>query len=273
MQLSKVDSGDWEALRLAPRRYYPPKLKTEKVLIEADLTFTGQIAPPPPPIWIDAPQGIIFGRASNRSGKRSLMVQFGMENPFLDQTLLFMRRHRGQWNHTFNLWQIPILSQTQRAALSEAFVLAQDALLELQWGWHIEILDRWPGLTDTQARVFDKFIALMNGFWSHGVGDLIVPIDAVPVAVFFRTELEQRVAAYLQAQAKGEKKDRSPSPRHCVNYLRHQHTAYEARLAMKPYGAAKDYALQVFKDCNRAIADAYPYLAAEVNEQNAQRSL
>lgn len=272
MQLQRVDSGDWEARRLTPRRYYPPKPKTDKTEPNTvDPNFTGQIAPPRPPIYINAPQGIIFGYGSNRNGRRALMVQFGMVNPFLDETLRFMRRCQGQWNPTFNLWQVPIISQTVRTAMKESWVLAQDALLEPQWGWHIEMLVRWPQLTDNELRALDQFVTVTNNFWALGIGNLEIATDLAPVAIFSKDELAQRVSEHMLTHAKGENKQRRTTARHWVNYLRHQHTAYEARLRLIPYAAQEDYALQVFQQCNNAIAEAYPYLSKEVLKQNAWR--
>ena len=96
MQLYRINSGDWEALRLTPRQHYPPKPKTGKVVVAVDPSYTGQIARPRPPFHVDAPQGIIFGNGVNRNGRRALMVQLGMANPFLDDTLRFMRRSQAQ---------------------------------------------------------------------------------------------------------------------------------------------------------------------------------
>jgi hypothetical protein len=55
-------------------------------------------------------------------------------------------------------------------------------------------------------------------------------------------------------------------PRACVNYLRHQESAYHLMLKMNSNNKGGDYQ-RTFKKINQAIASAYPWLEAECQRQ------
>ncbi|EKU99710.1 hypothetical protein Lepto7375DRAFT_1778 [Leptolyngbya sp. PCC 7375] len=263
---------------------WPPKQKEPDEAEVPDSDYAWFSAPPPPTRVIAGPEMIMVGNISNRNGRTALMVQFGPATPFTDNWLLLASENLAQWNPRFNFWQVPIKSRTMRSAIKESWALIQDSLLMADWSYRIEFQLRWGQLNQKEINAYGAFIKAMNNFWSSGDMPLIENqsqslVDLMPMDILY-----ERTKAHIQAQqlkfnAKpmdiGRLWERkSLRDRYCVNYLRHQCTAYESRLILVPDGEDREQnraRFQIFSECNLAISNAYPSLADEAKRQIEQR--
>lgn len=281
IELIWASESDAEILRDDGRTYWPPKLREPKEETEADYAWFA--TPPPPTRVISGPQMIMVGNIANRSGRTVLMVQFGPSTPFTDDWLLFAKENLAQWNPRFNFWQIALKSRTVKSAIKESWALIQDSLLMADWNYRIEFQLRWGQLNQKEINAYGAFTKAMNKFWSSGEMPLIEN-QAVIVDRMALDTLYEKVRAHIQRQHQRFNSmpmeidslwsRKSLRARCCVNYLRHQCTAYEPRLILIPDGEEREQEsakFKVFRECNLAIAQAYPSLADEAKLQIERR--
>jgi hypothetical protein len=258
--------SDWMVRRLTPRRLYPPKPKKQVSVI-----------PSIRPKLIEVPDieaiGVQVGKYQSHP---CLLLQLAFQFPFKEECLAIAKKGNAQWNDTFNLWEIPLLSQDKKSAIYEAWDWLERLFFEHSWNfWDIPVYWNY-GVSDNVLTKIQEQIGKLNNFWITGA----IEYREVEPSLVYRgltaEELALKTAKAIKAMYPGKTvfKWDIVSERSCVNYLRHKESAYH--LLLLAQGLRVDGTTRtpercsyqkIFKKVNEAIADAYPWLADECRRQ------
>lgn len=268
-------SYDWAARRLTPRKLYPPRFSAE--MGNRSQPLTNADVNPKRFSLISVPDTEAIGITTGKyKGDHVPLVQLGLAYPFREDCLSFAQKAKAQWNDTFNLWEIPILSQSKEFAIREIWGRITDLFVEFKWSDRV-IFIHWS--YPVPEYVIDKLkirIKKLNCFWEGPPKllqeDLFSPVS--PELVYRELsfeEIKRRAIAYCKTQKFATDTDNvSNWETLSVNYLRHQESAYHVLLNMASNNE-QSY-LQVFKKINEQIGKDYPFLAEECQRQIAVRS-
>lgn len=259
--------SDWLATRLTPNKFYPPQPK--EVVISRPLTAADVNPKPIKEIVIPGAEGISVEVGKFGRGK-SLLLRIAIATPFHHSVMRFAKNHLGKWNSIFNTWDIPILSQVKSDALREGWGKIEDAFFELPWylielHWHYSI-------SENDLSVLEKRLKHLNNFWNNAIVNYPVSSISLVYPHLSKDEVvNQAIAAYRKLYPRGkwnpDKASDTALQGLCVNYLRHECSAYHVLLESEvSYSRA-------FRDINNAIAIAYPWLKAVAEKQISSRSI
>lgn len=251
------EDGDWLATRLHPeRRYLPPKPP------DPDRPYNPDSRWHPGMILIAGAQGIEVSVGKYKS-QSSLLVKLALDRPFTDDARRLAKAKLARWNEVFNVWEFPILSQLKRDALEEVWALIEEIYLtiyihtRLEFHWHY---DDSPQIINALKVRIDR----LNRLWTDGFADTWDYQVSLVYPALTKAELEAQAIAYLSAHGVTQIKVEDFS-NVCVNWLRHTQSAYHILLK------TDQDATRSFRQINRAIATAYPWLAETANLQILKR--
>lgn len=268
--------SDWVATRLTPRPYYPPSSFFDKNNALTTPLTNADVNPKPfKPIYISGVEGIGVqidtiqinkhkGRKS-LSKERCLTVKLALAYPF--ESLGFTQRVNAVWNPAFNTWDIPILSQSKGSALSEVWQRIEEAFFEIQWISATLELHWNYSISEKDSSALRNRINRLNNFWESGEINYDTSVPDLVYPHFSQIELEEKAAKHFQ-RLYPAKNVRPKLKTLCVNYLRHETSAYHLLLRSLPQDKDRQSGYRdAFSKINREIAKYYPYLEEECLRQ------
>lgn len=266
----KFDDASVLQSRMTSRRLFPPRQKKEPVqeskpLLVSDLNPK----PPPKPIVVPGVQGIIVHRAVLHNNQTYTSeynvpaVAIAPDIPFSDNCRRFARYCKAHWNQVFNVWEIPIRADSQYSLLVQIWGWVEEAYYEVDWcDYQINLI--WNlGLNEKNRKILANKVVKLN---HQGQPDLVKVhpvgvIPHIPEAELMRVACQsfKDINRWSIWQPKPDSNLESIKYL-CVNYLRHLvTTGYDREL--QSIGNKQASYLDLFEQVNRAIAQAYPWLA------------
>lgn len=266
----KIGEFDWLSTRLTPKKLFPPTLERKEVE-KGKLTAYDVNPKPVKEVFVSGIHGIGV-RIGKYGRERCLVLHLAFPAPFNENVLTFAKYSLCKWNHIFNTWDMPILSQIKKDALNEVWAKIEDAFFEVQWYSSVIELHWEYAISDHDLAVLRKRIEGLNNLWDKTVPIIQYPLSDVSLVVPGLSDeelLENAINYYHQAYPQSSWKPKTASlsaqQKLCVNWLRHRHSAYHILLESEmPY-------LEVFTKTNNAIANCYPRFSEEVARQNRQK--
>lgn len=254
--------ADWAMSRMTPRKHYPPRQTFE----DGESAYNPHDAARwhPGMIYIPGIQGVGISRTrfwgGHNQGVDAVIFRLGHPNPFYDDLRIIAKQRNAKWNPILNTWDIPVKSQSVRAILQEIIILLEIAYFELIWDVPIELCWDFRHVNGKEWQWVQQRVKRINRCW--GSDD----IEDCPELVYphlSQREIEDKAIEYLFTKL-GHRFIPSTEKginRVCVNYLRHQHSAYDAMLKTIPGDRYSEGHIALKREINRAVAQAYPWLA------------
>lgn len=263
----------WRVTRATPRQFLPPRQWKELQIVSAKQRLSNDDVIPKPPRIIQIPGVEGIGVAltplhdnHNYTTYQNLAVIIAPPAPFVPEVLAIAQRGNAIWNPRFNTWDIPIQAQNLRDQMREIWGWIDELYFEVPWTASALELN-WLQPANIKIQYLEKQVAMLNQELEWVPTALPAPTGLVQEGMDRETIIDQAIAAYRrefpQSQWQpGRSCNEQILKRLCVNFLRHQCSAYHVLLA-----ANQANYLSIFQRINQAIGLAYPWLREECDRQ------